>query len=184
MSSKAGVQELVKQPLLGARVTFPIKRMAAAMCVTEEKMREGMRDGRGAWPFSEHWGLLYIKYLDSIGRPIGGQRGVDTFALTRNGVQFLRSKNHGSQRSGNIDDLIEHIESCRLIVMVDVTEFPDVVFTPVYPHKLIETVHAGKLGVSGWATSSFYKWVRENYAYAVKKAPLSRLTAPNKVHAA
>lgn len=182
MTADTNISDLVKPPLLGARVTFPLKRMAAAMCITEEKMREGLQDGRGAWPFSEHWGLLYIKYLDSIGRPIGGQRGIDTFGLTRNGVQFLRSKNHGASRSGTIEDLMEHIESCRLMVMVDVANFPEVVFTPVYPEKLLEAVKKGRLGTSGWARSSFYKWVRENYAYAIKKAPLTRLTAPNKVH--
>lgn len=175
--------DLVKRPVLAGRITFPIKRMAAAMSVTEDQMKRGMADGRGAFPFSEHWGIFYIRHLERIGKPVeGGQKGINTFALTNNGVNFMMSKDVGSKRGGDLSSLIESINQTRVIMVVDIRSFPDVVFIPVRPEDLVDTVRAGGLGVHGWAANSFYKWMRSRYAFVTKKVPLTRLKEIVKIY--
>src|SRR5688500_2813713 len=104
-----------KPKLVISKINFDANAIAAALKVTPEQTIAALRDGRGAWPFSELWGAhLYefIKHANtnqpfSDGAVALGQLrdvNVSVKALTRGGIKFQQSKyvgfGRGTDQSG------------------------------------------------------------------------------------
>lgn len=165
----------MKHPkLVVSRVTFDTDAIAKALRIKAEDVIKAFRDGRGAWPFSEVWGESlhgFIKHNNtnyplSDGAVALSQLGdfrISVKALTGNGVKFQQSKDVGAGRTSTVDGLIRSLEACDRVIVVDLVEFPLVVFIPIDTTRLIGAVNRKELGVSGWKRDRLYQWLDATY---------------------
>jgi hypothetical protein len=173
---------MAKPNLVISRIEFDSAVIAQALKITEEEATTALRDGRGAWPFSEIWGgrlYEFIKHSNtnvplSDGAVALGQlrdATVSVKALTRGGLKFQQSKFVGYGRGTDRDGLVSSIEASDRVVVVDITEFPIVRFLPLDSTRLVSAAHTGRLTVNGWSKQKLYAWVSE--VYDVSEVPLS-----------
>ena len=88
-------------------------------------------------------------------------------ALTRSGIKFQQSKDVGSGRGTDQAGLIASLEACERVVIVDITEFPEVSFLPVDGTRLVSAAHKGDLTTKGWKKARVYAWIEATYAMSV-----------------
>lgn len=163
-----------KPTLIISRIQFDVVAIADALKISEDEATSALRDGRGAWPFSEVWGgKLYdfIKHSNSNmplsdGSVALGQlrdATVSVKALTRGGVKFQQSKFVGYGRSTDKSGLVASIEASDRVVVVDITEFPVVRFLPIDSTRLVGAAHTERLTINGWSKAKLYEWLAEVY---------------------
>jgi hypothetical protein len=165
---------MTKPSLVISRIVFDLTAIADALKITEEDATSALRDGRGAWPFSEIWGERLYEFIKhnnsnapfSDGAVALGQlrdASISVKALTRGGVKFQQSKYVGYGRGTDKSGLIDSIEASDRVVVVDITDFPIVRFAPVDSTRLVSAAHTNRLTVSGWSKRQFYQWLVEVY---------------------
>ena len=163
-----------KPKLIISVIHFDLGALAAALKLTEEQVQAALRDGRGAWPFSELWGeklFEFVKHANSNQPTSDGAVALEQLrnvnvsikALTSAGVKFQQSKFVGSNRKGTKADLVASVEACDRAIVVDITEFPSVRFIPIDGTRLVSAVHTGSLGLNGWKKTKVYNWLNETY---------------------
>jgi hypothetical protein len=165
----------MKRPkLVVSCVKFDASLISSALRVTQNEVLEAFRDGRGAWPFSEMWGKTlyeFIKHSNSNKPLSDGMVALDQLrdfnisvkALSKNGVKFQQSKDVGFGRTSTKEGLLVSLESCDRVIVVDLTEFPDVNFLPLDTTRLVSAVHKGELGIAGWKKAKLYRWINATY---------------------
>lgn len=163
-----------KPSLIISRIEFDVTAIASALKISEDQAISALRDGRGAWPFSEIWGeklYEFIKHSNSNmpfsdGAVALGQlrdANISVKALTRGGVKFQQSKYVGYGRGTDKSGLVASIEASDRVVLVDITDFPVVRFIPIDSTRLVSAAHTERLTVSGWSKAKLYEWLEEVY---------------------
>ncbi|MEL6784729.1 MAG: hypothetical protein AAFO61_09910 [Pseudomonadota bacterium] len=156
------------------RVQFNTDEIAKVLWLDPNQVEEAFRDGRGAWPFSEMWGerlFEFIKHRNSnqpssdgaVSMLALGDFSISIKALSKNGVKFQQSKYVGVGRQSTRASLIESLEQCERVIVVDITQFPQIDFWPLDGGRLISAAHSGALKTSGWSPTRFYKWAKATY---------------------
>jgi hypothetical protein len=52
-----------KPKLVVSRIEFDLLAIAKALKITPDEVIKALRDGRGAWPFSEIWGANLLNFI-------------------------------------------------------------------------------------------------------------------------
>lgn len=160
--------------LVVSKIEFDAAEIAGAMRISRDQAIAALRDGRGAWPFSEMWGerlFEFIKHSNTNNPFSDGAVALEQLrdvtvsvkALTRGGIKFQQSKYVGSGRGTNKTGLIASLEACDRIVVVDIRDFPIVSFIPIDATRLLSAAHTNILTVNGWSATSLYNWLRATY---------------------
>lgn len=163
-----------KPKLVISSIVFDVDAIAAGLKLVPDQVVTALRDGRGAWPFSEFWGerlYEFVKHSNTNEPSSDGAVALDQLrnvnvsvkALSKAGVKFQQSKFVGSGRRTTKADLIASVESCDRVVVVDITEFPVVRFIPIDGTRLVSAVHTDELGIAGWKRSKLSKWLDATY---------------------
>jgi hypothetical protein len=165
----------MKRPrLFVGRMKFDLEAIAAALRIDQQEVIDAFGDGRGAWPFSEYWGkslYRFVKHLNtntplSDGivalRQLGDFR-ISVKALSANGVKFQQSKDVGFGRTSTKEGLLASLEACDRVIVVDITQFPEVEFLPLETTRLVSAVHNGLLTVNGWKRTTVHSWMNSIY---------------------
>ena len=158
-------------------VVLPIRKLAESLLMREDALRETMRDGRAAWPFSEIWAERYAL----IGAPAhaGADLGYSVVAVGKGNVRFQRPKRFGASRSGDSEDLISDLTDVREVIVVDLRAFPALRFLPVPAEDLIGAVRAGALTPNGWSGRRFDAWVGGRYEVVSARLPATSMRRVN-----
>ena len=164
----------MKPRLQVVSVKFALDELSIALRLPENIVQSALRDGRGAWPFTEAWGERVFEYathantneafsdgLVSLKRL--GNMNVSVKALTGGRLKFQQSKFVGSGRSGDKSDLTASLEACDRVVVVDIRAFPLVEFYPLDVPRLLSAAHNGVLNTNGWWGAQFEDWVGRTY---------------------
>jgi hypothetical protein len=160
--------------LVISKIEFDPDEIAAALRIPREQAIAAMRDGRGAWPFSEIWGEQLYEFIkhSNTNNPFSDGAvalqqlrdvSVSVKALTKGGIKFQQSKYVGFGRSTNKEGLIASLEACDRVVVVDIREFPIVSFIPIDGTRLVSAAHGDVLTVNGWSGTALYAWLTRTY---------------------
>ncbi len=165
-----------KKELTAVEMTFDAKAIADALNLTESVVVNEFRDGRVASRFTEHWGAKIYGYLkhkntnasDSDGQIKAGDLPnaltISVKSLTKSGVKFQHSKFIGSGRGCTFDDLKDSIKSVDLYLIVDISEFPELIFLPIRSVVLLSWVKEDKLTPRGLSKRAFYENLSKDYS--------------------
>ena len=164
-----------KPKLVISKVVFDLEALSAALKLNPNEVRLAFRDGRGAWPFSEMWGeklFEFVKHANSNHPTSDGAVALEQLrnvnvsvkALSPAGVKFQQSKFVGIKRTGTKEDLLASVEACDRVVVVDVTDFPEVRFIPIDGTRLVSAVHRNELGLNGWKPVRLRRWLEATYS--------------------
>lgn len=160
--------------LVISRIEFDPVKIAEALKITPDEVVDALRDGRGAWPFSEIWGERLYEFIkhSNTNNPVSDGAialeqlrdvNVSIKALTKSTIKFQQSKYVGYGRKTDQTGLIASIEACDRIIVVDITEFPTVRFIPIDATRLVGAAYKHTLTTSGWKKNQFYTWLNETY---------------------
>lgn len=175
--------ERTKKPIIITNVTLPVAQMAASFLMTEEEMIDSMRDGRGAFPFSEIWGARYCRMTSVDYR--GETRPPDIIGLGKSRMHFQRSKRFGGGgRSGDVDALLLDLRGIRSVIVVDLRRFPELHLVDIPSADLIGAAEAGALTIHGWSGKAFDKWLQGHYAVRRVTVHANRFTRARGPHMA
>jgi hypothetical protein len=163
-----------KPQLVVSVVEFDAAAIAAALKLDEHQVVAALRDGRGAWPFSELWGerlFEFVKHSNTNQPSSDGAVALEQLrnvnvsvkALTKAGIKFQQSKYVGYGRKTTTDDLIASVEACDRVIVVDIAEFPKVRFIPIDGTRLVSAAHKGKLTANGWSKAQLTNWLDSTY---------------------
>jgi len=155
-------------------IQFDAEEIAKALRISPKEAVEALRDGRGAWPFSELWGARLYEFIkhSNTNKPVSdGAVALEQLrdvkisikALTRGGIKFQQSKFVGFGRSTDRDGLVGSLEGCDRVVVVDITGFPTVRFLPLDTTRLVSAVYKDRLTTNGWSRDVLYRWLGETY---------------------
>ena len=165
---------MTRPSLVVSIVHFDVDAIANALKLDPPQIESAMRDGRGAWPFSEFWGeklFEFVKHSNSNEPSSDGAVALEQLrnvnvsvkALSKNGVKFQQSKFVGFGRTTTKENLIASVESCDRVIVVDITDFPVVRFIPLDGTRLVSAVYQGKLTTNGWSKAQLVRWLDETY---------------------
>lgn len=160
--------------LVISKIAFDAQAIASSLRLPLDSVLAAFQDGRGAWPFSELWGerlYEFIKHSNSNNPISDGAIALEQLrdfkvsvkALTGSGIKFQQSKYIGIGRSSSKDGLLDSLESCDRVVVVDVTGFPIVSFIPIDATRLVSAAHKDQLTFNGWSKAKLYAWLSQTY---------------------
>jgi len=150
------------------KIIFDSKKIAESLWITDQQALKEFKDGRVISRFSEYWtGKLYhfVKSINTnsagfdgtISHPLFDQLFIGVRSLTKAGIKFQQSKFIGSGRRCNQSDLIQSVYYIDFEIVVDIIDFPCVIFSVVHADKLIRLINQGDLTSSGLNRQNYYK---------------------------
>jgi hypothetical protein len=186
---------MAKETLHVVQSTLSIDEIARALRISSADALEKFRDPRVSSWFAEIWGetLFGFKRYPSSNNPgsdaklsLGaiGRFEISVRSFNKGNIRFQKSKFIGSSRRGTMEDLIRSVEEVERIVLVDLRQFPVVVFYPVDSKAILRVIRQGGLSLSGMSPKRFDAWVSKEFELRTVTIDLPIPTPPPSEHPA
>jgi hypothetical protein len=185
---------MLKQPLKGSapskisltcwRATLSIEKISESLNIPPSDVVTKFRDGRVTSWFAEIWGERLFSYKKHLNSNHPGSDGsielghigpfnISVRSLTNAGIKFQKSKDIGSKRRASQHDLYNAISDVERVVIVDIRNFPDILFMPLDSKWLLRHAHNGTLTPSGLSAAKLYQLIHAEFAVNEQSFDLS-----------